>query len=232
MSSRQEQKAARRAEREAQEAAAAKAAARSRRLQVVMGTVLVLAILGGSTYALVNRDSGSSGSGSASAPDAKVPIPAVKETDRIKAAAAAKCVQVDPPNKGGSHVEGQVEYESNPATSGDHSQVPAQDGIYAVGAEPGDENWVHSLEHGRITIQYGPNTPKRTIDELETVASEKLNDTEAYKTLTFQNPALPYAVSVVAWDHFLGCKTMSPQVFDAIRAFRADYVDKAPELVP
>jgi hypothetical protein len=30
----------------------------------------------------------------------------------------------------------------------------------------------------------------------------------------------------------LGCDTMNPQVYDAIRAFRARYTDKGPELIP
>ena len=35
-----------------------------------------------------------------------------------------------------------------------------------------------------------------------------------------------------AWGHLLGCPTMNDKVFDAIRAFRANYIDKGPETVP
>jgi hypothetical protein len=235
MSSRHEEKQARRAEREAQEAAAAKAAARGKRVQMALGAFLVLAILGGSIFALTTSGGSAKGSGTvdSNAVDRKVSIPAVQETDLKKAIAAARCVQVDPQNEGSSHVSGTVTYKSNPPASGNHNQVPAQDGIYAPGNEPAKENWVHSLEHGRIIIQYAPGTPKATIDQLETLGSEELNGSEAYHVLVMQNNTkMPYKVAAVAWDHVLGCKTMNPQVFDAIRAFRKQYTDKAPELIP
>jgi len=43
---------------------------------------------------------------------------------------------------------------------------------------------------------------------------------------------MPFAVAATAWTHILGCKTMNPRVFDAIRAFRERFVDKGPELIP
>jgi hypothetical protein len=43
---------------------------------------------------------------------------------------------------------------------------------------------------------------------------------------------MPFAVAATAWDHQLGCPTMNDKVFDAIRAFRTDYIDKGPEIVP
>jgi hypothetical protein len=235
MSSRHEEKQARRAEREAQEAAAAKAAARSKRVQMALGAFLVLAILGGSIFALTSSGGDAEGTGKVSSGgvDKKVSIPAVQETDLKKAIAAARCVQINPENEGSTHVSGTVDYRSNPPASGNHNQVPAQDGIYAPGNEPAKENWVHSLEHGRILIQYAPGTPKATIDQLETVGSEELNGSEAYHVLVMQNNTkMPYQVAAVAWDHILGCKTMNPKVFDAIRAFRKQYTDKAPELIP
>ena len=39
---------------------------------------------------------------------------------------------------------------------------------------------------------------------------------------------MPFAVAATAWDHQLGCPTMNPKVFDAIRAFRTEYIDKGP----
>jgi len=237
MSSRQEEKAARRAEREAKEAAAAKAAARGKRVRTVVGGVLVLAILAGSGFALAGRDGGgdggSKGEVSEGGVDEKVAIPPVKEADLKKAIAASNCVQVDPENEGSTHVEGKVEYRASPPTSGNHNATPSEDGNYKSGNEPAPENWIHSLEHGRIIVQYKPGTPQATIDQLETVASEELNGNEAYHTLVMQNNTkMSYAVAAVAWDHILGCETMNPQVFDAIRAFRKEYTDKGPELVP
>jgi hypothetical protein len=234
MSSRQEEKAARRAEREAQEAAASQAAARTKRVQLALGAFLVIAILGGSVFALTSSGgSGGSGNVDKGAVEQKASIPAVQETDMKKAAALAGCTLLDPKLEGSTHVTGKVTYKTNPPSSGDHNQVPAEDGIYKPGNEPQKENFVHSLEHGRIEIQYRPGTPAKTIAQLETVGSEELNGSAGYHVLIFENNTnMPYAVSAVAWGHILGCKTMNPKVFDAIRSFRKQYTDKAPELIP
>lgn len=234
MSSRQEEKEKRRREREAQEAAAAKAAANSRRIQMVFAVVLVIAILGGGA-ALIASGGGGGDGGSAdnSTAETKVPIPAVKTTDLAQAAKLAKCTVTNPAIEGSTHVTDQVTYKTNPPSSGNHNPTPAPDGIYDPGNEPAKENYVHSLEHGRIEIQYAPGSPKKTVDELETVGSEELNGTAAYHVLVFQNnTGMPFKVAAVAWGHILGCPAMNDQVFDAIRAFRKQYTDKGPELVP
>jgi hypothetical protein len=40
------------------------------------------------------------------------------------------------------------------------------------------------------------------------------------------------AVAATAWDNSLTCPQWNDQVFDAIRAFRRDFVDKGPEFLP
>lgn len=230
MSSRQEQKAARKAEREAQEAKAAKAAARKQRLQLVLGAVLVLAIIGGSIYGLTQTGSDSSTGDTKNAVEVKAKLPPVAETNLTKAASLAKCTLTNPTIEGSTHVEDPVTYKSNPPTSGNHNPVAASDGIYDPGNEPAKENVVHALEHGRVELQYKPGTPAKAINELETVGSEELNGSPGYKILVFENPTrMPFAVAATAWGHLLGCKTMNPQAFDAIRAFRKEYTDKGPE---
>jgi hypothetical protein len=178
--------------------------------------------------------------GSDSAPSAKtssVAIPAPgpnAQPGKLAAAAkAAGCTTKTYPAEGRDHTTSQVSYKTNPPTSGNHNPTPAQDGIYDPGNTPAKENYVHSLEHGRIEIQYRPGTPQRTIDQLVTLFNEKVNGAEGYHTLLFQNNTnMPFAVAATAWTQLLGCKTMSPKVFDAIRAFRARYVDKGPEIIP
>lgn len=235
MSDRHEEKALRQTEREAQKPAVPNAAGRGKRLQLALGALLVGAVVGGSTYALTSSGGGQEGGGDGQAIEARVPIPPVQVMDLSAALAAAQCVQVDPPNEGSTHVAaGKVTYRANPPTSGDHRPPPApEDGNFPVGDEPEPENWVHSLEHGRVLIQYAPGTPRATRDQLETLGSEKLDGAAANHVQVMQNNTnMPYAVAAVAWDHLVGCKTMNPQVFDAFRAFRAKYTDKAPELVP
>ena len=39
-------------------------------------------------------------------------------------------------------------------------------------------------------------------------------------------------VAATAWTHSLDCPSMNDKTFDAIRTFRARYIDKGPETVP
>ena len=233
MSSRQEEKAKRKAEREALEQAAAAKAARAQRIRVAGAAAAAVAVI---VVAVILIASGGGKSGNAVNPsdNAAVPIPAVKETNLAKAEKAAGCVQLNPAMEGRQHVTTTVVYKnSNPPASGNHNPIPAEDGIYAPGNEPAKEHWVHTLEHGRIEIQYAPGITTHQREQLETVGSEKFNGTPGYHVLVFQNNTnMPYKVAAVAWTHVLGCKTFNPRVFDAIRAFRKAYTDKAPELIP
>ena len=105
-----------------------------------------------------------------------------------------------------------------------------QDGIYGPGDTPELGKLVHTLEHGRIDIQYKPGTPKTTVAQLETLYNEMDG---GHHLLLFENTTgMKAAVAATAWDASLNCATMNPQVFDAIRAFRAEHIDKGPEVVP
>jgi hypothetical protein len=232
MSSRQEEKERRRREREAQEAAERAKAARGRRLQMVFGALLAVIVIGGG-IALALTLTGSDDSASSEVPAGSAAIPAAKEADLKKAAAAAGCTLVNAPNEGAGHIEKEFkpsDYKQNPPTSGAHFPEWYQDGIYAPGDTPELGKLVHTLEHGRIDIQYKPGTPKATVAQLETLYNEMDG---GHHLLLFQNTTnMPFAIAATAWDHQLGCKTMNPQVFDAIRDFRAEYIDKGPEIVP
>jgi hypothetical protein len=146
------------------------------------------------------------------------------------AAAAAGCALSDPPSEGRSHVTGPVSYRSNPPSSGPHFPLPAHDGIYDPGATPPKEQLVHSLEHGRIEIQYRPGTSSAAIGQLQSLVYEFARRNSDPRVLLFQNTtAMPFAVAAVAWGHILGCSAYRPAVLDAIRAFRSAYDLKAPE---
>jgi hypothetical protein len=89
---------------------------------------------------------------------------------------------------------------------------------------------VHPLEHGRVEVQYKPGTDKKTVSRLEALLAEQ-ND--GYHMLLFQNTtSMPSAVAATAWTHLLACPSMNEKVFDALRTFRARYIDKGPENVP
>ena len=164
---------------------------------------------------------------------ARPAIPAQQEADLKKAAAAAGCKLVDAENEGAGHEEKDFkasDYKQNPPTSGAHFPTWYEDGIYNAGDTPELGRLVHTLEHGRINIQYKPGTPATTVAQLETLVKETRR-------------RLPHAAvrehdqdAVRRRRDRLGPPARLPddehKVFDAIRAFRTEYIDKGPEVVP
>jgi len=232
MSSRQEEKERRKRERQERAAAEKASAARRKRLQMVFGGVIAaLAVV--AVVVVVVVVAGGGGDDPATEVSASAAaIPEVKETDLKKAAAAAGCKIVDAPNEGAGHEEKDFkpsDYKQNPPTSGTHFPEWYQDGVYNPGDTPNLGMLVHTLEHGRIDVQYKPGTPKTTVAQLETLLKES---DDGYHMLLFENTTkMPFQIAATAWDHQLGCPTMD-KVFDAIRTFRTAHIDKGPEIVP
>lgn len=216
MASRQEEKERRRREREEKERKAQEAARRKRRLRILGGAVAVLVVI--IVIAVVVSSSGGGSSSAKSTPSLAV------------AAKQAGCtVQSFPKDRQDrTHTTAPVHYKTNPPAFGPHNPIPAQDGDYVGRVTPTKEHLVHSLEHGRIEVQYRPGTPKSTIDALEGLFNEKPD----YMLLFENQTKMPYQVAAVAWTHILGCKQYNPRVLDAIRAFRDRYTLKAPEYIP
>jgi uncharacterized protein DUF3105 len=218
MASRQEEKERRRRERLAAEQAARKAASRKRTFRIGGAVVLVAAVVAViAVVALAGGDDKSTTSASTLAADAT----------------AAGCTFNTYKSEGRTHTTGKVKYKTNPPTSGNHNPTPARDGIYAPGNEPAPENWVHSLEHGRILFQYKPGTPASDIAKLQKVAQEPLNDSAGYHVLMFQNNTkMPSQFALVAWTKSLTCDKLTPQAMDVMRDFRKAFTDKGPEFIP
>ena len=239
MSSRQEEKERRRRERQEQEAQAQSQAARTRRLQIVGGVVVALVVVvvaivlitsGGDDDKSMNAAEGDASTVAANA----VALPERRIENLEEAAEAAGCTLVDPPNEGATHVDEVVEYKANPPTSGNHNPTPAADGIYDQGNAPAKENYVHSLEHGRILFQYKPGASAETIGTLEALFDEELNGLgSGYHMLAFENnTGMEAEVAATAWDHAILCPELNDEAIDALRAFRERYTDKGPEFVP
>ena len=235
MSSRQEEKERRRQERLERERAAAQAARRRRLAQIVGGAIVALAVLVGVVVAATTGGGGDDGPSKRA--DSGAPIPAQREGDLEKAVAAAGCTLRAFADEGQEHTTNPLtaeDYRTNPPTSGQHNPMPADDGIYDPGNAPAIENWVHTLEHGRIILMYKPGTPRRRIQQLETLFGEPVaGGPESYHMVLMENNSnMPFAVAAVAWRNYVGCREFNDRVFDAVRAFRDRYVDKAPEQVP
>ncbi len=120
-------------------------------------------------------------------------------------------------------------WETNPPSSGDHygTQFEAASGAMADGAYaelPPLARAVHSLEHGRIEIQYAGSLPEDSQLELHGLFSSYSGADQISYMLMFPNDEMPYEVAVVGWrnmlvcDHYNGAKTI-----DALRNFIDTY---------
>ena len=221
MAHRAEEKERRRQERIAKEEAARKAAARKRTLQIGGGAVLGLAVI--AVIAIVALAGGSDDKGDSTA----------NVTKLTAAAKAAGCTFTQYKSEGRSHTAGKVTYKTNPPTSGNHNPTPAQDGIYRAGNTPPKENFVHSLEHGRIEFQYKKGASAADVAKLRALAEEPLNDTPGYHMLMFENNTnMPTEFAAAAWTKSITCGQLTPQAIGAMREFRKTYTDKGPEFIP
>ena len=126
------------------------------------------------------------------------------------AAEAAGCdLQVDLPDEGNTHFDDQEkepDYGTSPPTSGDHFFSPNENGAGALadGAfldQAPDNRVVHSLEHGRVAIQYSPDLP-----EEDQLALKGLFDSDRPGLLLFPNADMPYEVAATAWTALLGLR--------------------------
>ena len=217
MASRQEEKERRRRERQEAEQAAAKSASRKRTLQIGGAVVLVVAVI------VVIGIVALAGGGSSSA-----------DTSNLAAdATAAGCTFKTFKSEGRNHTTGKVTYKTNPPTSGNHNPTPAQDGLYAPGNEPNPENYVHSLEHGRIEFEYKKGTPQAQVAQLQKLAEEPLNGSAGYHVLMFQNNTnMPSQFALAAWTKLLTCDQLTPKSLAVMRTFRKAFTDKGPEFIP
>jgi Protein of unknown function (DUF3105) len=166
------------------------------------------------------------------APDGRegTPPPPLEQGDLEVAAEEAGCdVRLGLPDEGNSHItpnDPAPDYGTNPPTSGDHIVTGLQtaDGAYLDMPQP--VTFVHSLEHGRVEIQYDPDLP-----EEEQLAIKGVFDESPAGMLMFPNPKMPYEVAVTAWTNLVGCKQYSDGVLDVLRDFRDIYRGQGPEAV-
>jgi Protein of unknown function (DUF3105) len=247
MPTRREDRERRRAERQAAERA--QAAAERRRLMIgyIVAGVLGAAVLGGIVIAVAGSGDGGNGNPSpGDIPDAAhvqidsgtvddvplwdeegTPPPELQQGDLETAAKRANCdLQLDLEDEGNTHVQNDtVNYKTNPPTSGNHNPNPQADGAYTE--MPDEVHTVHSLEHGRVLIQYSPDLPEDDVLELKGVFDESPDG-----VLFFPNPDMPYEVAVTAWTKLMGCdRYEGAATLDAIRDFRDIYLGQGPEQI-
>jgi hypothetical protein len=147
--------------------------------------------------------------------------PPPKVTDLEKAAKEAGCdLRLNLPNEGHSHIPVAAptpNYGTNPPTSGNHVEPPFMQADGAYSEMPKEIDTVHSLEHGRMEIQYSPDLSGSA--QLELIG---LYDTMYGATLLFPNENMPYEVAATTWRNLIGCNKYKGAItLDAIRAFGA-----------
>jgi hypothetical protein len=88
------------------------------------------------------------------------------------------------------------------------------DGAYAQ--MPKEIDFVHSMEHSRVEMQYAPNLPDQ--DQL---LMKGIFDESPSGVLLFPNTKMPYQVAETAWQNLMGCKQWKGSAtLDALRDFR------------
>jgi uncharacterized protein DUF3105 len=144
-----------------------------------------------------------------------------KVTNLQKAAKKADCdLRLNLPEEGHEHIPPTAatpEYKTNPPTSGNHVEPPFQQADGAYKEMPQELDIVHSLEHGRMELQYSPDLSESA--QLELIG---LYDTMYGATLLFPNENMPYEVAATTWHNLIGCNEYKGAItLDAIRAFGA-----------
>jgi Protein of unknown function (DUF3105) len=250
MASRKEEQERRRAERLAAEQREASASQRRLMAGYIVAGALTLAVIVGLVIVLASGGGGDGTSSgdfpesahiqaqSGSINDAPVddregtPPPPVAQGDLEAAAKAAGCeLRLDLPDEGNTHIEPNAKepnYKTSPPTSGNHVVPPLMQADGAYSDYPGNLFVVHSLEHGRINLQYSPDLP-----EEDQLALKGVFDEDPAGLLFFPNEDMPYEVAATAWTQLIGCETYEgAATLDAIRDFRDIYRGQGPEDVP
>jgi hypothetical protein len=194
-------------------------------IAIVAVVIIVLASSGGGDSsgggeAHINLNT-SYGSTNGIQPDERqgTPPPPVKVANLETAAEQAGCqLKLHLRDEGHEHIppgSKKPDYKTNPPTSGAHVEPPYQQADGAYREEPEPIDFVHSLEHGRLEIQYAPDLPEKAQLELK-----GLYDTMYGATLLFPNDEMPYEVAATTWTNMLVCPTYKgAATLDAIRAF-------------
>ena len=248
MASRREEKDRLREERLAAERQTSAAARKRLLFGYIVAGVLGVAVIGGVIVAVVSGGGNSGGAGSDGGPNVNTmygvvpkgldvdnregtPPPEIQDGNLTSAADTAGCdLQLNLKDEGNTHVDPPVpaslpKYGTNPPTSGNHYPTPLADGAFLE--EPPVGNFVHSIEHGRIEIQYNPD-----LSEADQLALKGVFDSDRPGMIMFPNPDMPYDVATTAWTQLMGCKSFDGDAtLDAIRDFRDEYRGRGPEAI-
>ena len=221
--------------RQERESAQAKSGKRRLVLVYAIAAVVGLVVVGG-IVAVVSSSGGSGGGGEAHInlasgssngvkPDERkgTPPPPVNVVNLKQAAKKADCVlRLNLKEEGHVHIPPTAptpHYGTHPPTSGNHVEPPFQQADGAYSEMPGEIFIVHSLEHGRLEIQYSPE-----LREADQLALKGLYETLYKGSLLFPNENMPYEVAAATWRNLMGCSQYKGAItLDAIRDFGREH---------
>lgn len=125
----------------------------------------------------------------------------------------------------GVGTESQIDYNSNPPTSGPHYGTPARPGFREIIIEDG--NLIHSMEHGLVWVSYHPSIGEEV---------EKLSDITSPFVVITKRDANDEDIAIASWgrlDTFnLEDGTIDADDLQRINDFVKRYANKGPESIP
>jgi len=128
-----------------------------------------------------------------------------------------------------------VDYASNPPTSGKHYPIPAGDAAYEKA--PNIKLLVHTLEHSRVIVWFQPDLPREARAALKAFYD---HDSDRL-VLVPDTTDMPYEVAASAWNgkpkpngtgRLLGCPEYNDELFTALEAFKDRHRGRGPEPIP
>ena len=124
---------------------------------------------------------------------------------------------------GRNHITGNVTYEVDPPSGGNHNPSAAPPGVFTAETRPPDSQIVHSLEHGYVVIWHRPDIAPAQLDELRALAARYDRD-----VLLVPRESLSEPVAATAWHRRLLCSRTD---IGALERFVTEYRNKGPEKV-
>ncbi|WP_277554910.1 DUF3105 domain-containing protein [Halobaculum limi] len=131
------------------------------------------------------------------------------------------------PNQGNEHVQRgtEVDYSTQPPTSGPHYSGVVEAGFYEEPQPMGDI--IHTLEHGAIVAYYVPGElTDEARSNLQTWADDYTDTWQSFVAVPnpYDQPQAPYTLT--AWRHLL---RMDEYDSETVRAFAAEFIGRGPE---
>jgi hypothetical protein len=143
-------------------------------------------------------------------------------SETLKVLREADCRYRHPKGQGRDHVDAlpaNFKPNSVPRSSGPHSSQTIIYGTYDQ-AVP-DLNVVHNLEHGVVIINYGPQVPANTVEEIVDFYRDDPNG-----LIVAPHPRLGDDIALTAWTHVARCPAFDENVANA---FIDEFAVKGPE---